>query len=74
MSRPPANPAILDRLPEELAALPFGSPEFKDMNAKIGQEDEDACAPISRAMPSWINLTGHDGGAPLHKVLHRVHD
>lgn len=54
----PADPAILDQLPPELAALPFGSPEFKDMNERLAQADEDACAPVVRGGPTWINLTG----------------
>lgn len=58
MTLTPADPALLDKLPPELRELPFGSPEFKDMNAKLAQEDEDACAPVVRAMPTWINLTG----------------
>src|SRR5690606_35031104 len=58
MTPTPADPSLLDRLPPELQALPFGSPEFKAMNAKLAQEDEDACAPVVRAMPTWINLTG----------------
>jgi radical SAM protein with 4Fe4S-binding SPASM domain len=53
-----ADPALLAQLPEELAALPFGSPEFKETNARIAREDEERCAPVSRAMPTWINLTG----------------
>ncbi len=52
------DPALLAKLPPELLALPFGSPAFKDMNAKLAQEDEDRCAPLVRAMPTWINLTG----------------
>lgn len=58
MTSQPADPALLDQLPPELQALPFGSPEFKAMNAKLAQEDEDACAPVVRGMPTWINLTG----------------
>ncbi|MBK8977506.1 MAG: SPASM domain-containing protein [Planctomycetes bacterium] len=58
MTLTPTDPSLLDRLPPELAALPFGSPEFKAMNARIAQADEDRCAPVSRAMPTWINLTG----------------
>ena len=58
MTLQPKNPAILDELPEELQALPFGSPEFKDANERLAQQDEDACAPIVRGMPTWINLTG----------------
>ncbi len=58
MSAEAAKSSILSKLPEELASLPFGSPEFKDMNAKLAQEDEDNCAPVMRAMPTWINLTG----------------
>jgi MoaA/NifB/PqqE/SkfB family radical SAM enzyme len=50
--------SILEHLPAELAALPFGSPEFKDLNERLGKEDEDACAPTVRGMPSWLNLTG----------------
>ncbi|MHC5065040.1 MAG: hypothetical protein ACYTG5_13825, partial [Planctomycetota bacterium] len=58
MSAQPAKTSILSKLPDELADLPFGSPEFKDLNARLAQEDEDSCAPVSRAMPTWINLTG----------------
>ncbi len=58
MTLTPADPTILDKLPPELAALPFGSPEFKAMNARLAQTDEDRCAPTVRAMPTWINLTG----------------
>jgi MoaA/NifB/PqqE/SkfB family radical SAM enzyme len=49
---------ILHRLPAELADLPFGSPEFKDMNERIGQEDKDRCAEVMRGMPTWVNVTG----------------
>ena len=58
MSLRPKDPSLLERLPPELAALPWGSPEFKELNAKLAQEDEDVCAPVTRAMPVWINLTG----------------
>ncbi|MFO1052456.1 MAG: radical SAM protein [Planctomycetota bacterium] len=58
MSPSPVDPSLLEKLPPELQALPFGSPVFKDMNAKLAQQDEDACAPLARAMPTWINLTG----------------
>lgn len=58
MSLTPADPSILDKLPPELQELPFGSPEFKERNAQLAQQDEDACAPTVRAMPTWINLTG----------------
>ncbi len=49
---------LLRRLPAALADLPIGSPEFKDMNERIAQEDMDRCAEVMRAMPTWINLTG----------------
>ena len=49
---------IRDSLPEELADLPFGSPEFKDANERLAQEDMDQCAEVMRAMPTWVNLTG----------------
>ncbi|MEE2886277.1 MAG: radical SAM protein [Planctomycetota bacterium] len=49
---------LLDSLPEELADLPFGSPEFKDANERLAQEDMDNCAEVMRAMPTWVNLTG----------------
>jgi radical SAM protein with 4Fe4S-binding SPASM domain len=52
------NPNILSRLPEELADLPFGSPEFKDMNERLAREDMDRCAEVMRGMPPWVNLTG----------------
>ena len=52
------DPELLRRLPAELTDLPFGSPEFKDMNERIAQEDMDRCAEVMRAMPTWINLTG----------------
>ncbi|HEB54029.1 MAG TPA: radical SAM protein [bacterium] len=57
MSIAPADPRVLERWPSELASLPFGSPEFKDANQRLADEDEIACAPYSRAMPGWINLT-----------------
>ncbi|MBL9079339.1 MAG: SPASM domain-containing protein [Planctomycetes bacterium] len=53
----PADPRVLESWPPELAALPFGSPEFKAANARLAQEDQDRCAPFARAMPTWINLT-----------------
>ena len=49
---------LLASLPEELAALPFGSPEFKDANERLAQADMDACAEKMSAMPTWVNLTG----------------
>ena len=58
MALQPSDPRILDWLPEELASLPFGSPEFKEANARLAQEDEVALRPIARGMPTWINLTG----------------
>ena len=48
----------LDRLPPELADLPFGSPEFKAVNAELAATAERDCAPTTRAMPTWVNLTG----------------
>jgi MoaA/NifB/PqqE/SkfB family radical SAM enzyme len=54
----PETVSILDALPPELQALPFGSPEFKDANARLAQQDEDQCVPVVRGMPTWINLTG----------------
>lgn len=53
----PADPRVLESWPAELAALPFGSPEFKAANARLAAEDEAACSPFARAMPTWINLT-----------------
>jgi MoaA/NifB/PqqE/SkfB family radical SAM enzyme len=53
----PADPRVLETWPAELASLPFGSPEFKAANARLAAEDEAACAPSVRAMPTWINLT-----------------
>jgi radical SAM protein with 4Fe4S-binding SPASM domain len=47
-----------DWLPEELRDLPFGSPEFKDANARLAQGDSEALATRTRGMPTWINLTG----------------
>jgi MoaA/NifB/PqqE/SkfB family radical SAM enzyme len=58
MTALPRDPTLLERLPPSLQALPFGSPEFKAENARLAQEDEDACASVARAMPTWINLTG----------------
>ncbi len=52
------DPDILAWLPDELRDLPFGSPEFKDANALLNQQDADALATVGRGMPSWINLTG----------------
>ncbi|MFY9342899.1 MAG: SPASM domain-containing protein [Planctomycetota bacterium] len=52
-----ADPRVLESWPPALASLPFGSPEFKAANAKLAAEDEAACAPRARAMPTWINLT-----------------
>lgn len=49
---------LLDSLPEELADLPFGSPEFKDANERLAQADMDSCAEVMQAMPTWVNLTG----------------
>lgn len=57
MSIAPADPRVLERWPEELASLPFGSPEFKDANERLALADQDVCAPYARAMPTWINLT-----------------
>lgn len=57
MSLAPSDPRVLERWPEELRALPFGSAEFKDANERLAAEDEAACAPYARAMPTWINLT-----------------
>lgn len=51
-------PKIEFDLPEELLDLPFGSPEFKDANERIGLSEKDDCATAMRAMPSWLNLTG----------------
>lgn len=53
----PADPRVLESWPAELASLPFGSPEFKAANARLAAEDEAACRPFARAMPTWINLT-----------------
>lgn len=53
----PADPRVLESWPAELAALPFGSPEFKAANARLAAEDEARCSPFARAMPTWINLT-----------------
>lgn len=53
----PADPRVLEAWPPELASLPFGSPEFKAANARLADEDQAACAPFARAMPTWINLT-----------------
>ena len=58
MTQTPTDPRILEWLPEELASLEFGSPAFKDANARIVAEDEAALAPTVRGMPTWINLTG----------------
>ncbi len=52
------DPKILEQLPAELAALPFGSPEFKDKNEELAIEDEANCRPVMKAMPTWVNLTG----------------
>lgn len=41
-----------------MAALPFGSPEFKARNAELAAMAERDCAPTTRAMPTWVNLTG----------------
>lgn len=57
MTIAPADPRVLESWPTELAALPFGSPEFKAANARLAAEDEASCAPFARAMPTWINLT-----------------
>jgi MoaA/NifB/PqqE/SkfB family radical SAM enzyme len=57
MTIAPADPRVLESWPAELAALPFGSPEFKAANERLAAEDEAACAPFARAMPTWINLT-----------------
>lgn len=57
MTIAPADPRVLEAWPPELAALPFGSPEFKAANQRLALEDEAACAPFARAMPTWINLT-----------------
>ena len=57
MPRAPVDPRVLESWPAELASLPFGSPEFKAANARLAAEDEAACAPFARAMPTWINLT-----------------
>lgn len=53
----PADPRVLESWPPELASLPFGSAAFKAANARLAAEDEAACAPFARAMPTWINLT-----------------
>lgn len=58
MTQSPADPSLLEILPPELQALPFGSPAFKDANERLAQQDENACAPVTRAMPTWLNLTG----------------
>ena len=58
MALQPKDPRILETLPEELRELPFGSPEFKDANARLAAEDAEALAPVARGMPTWINLTG----------------
>ena len=61
MSSPPSSLSaehFKGVLPESLLDLPFGSPEFKDANERIGREDMDRCAEVMRAMPSWVNLTG----------------
>jgi len=50
--------SLLEALPPELAALPFGSPEFKAANAALARGDEEALAPVTRGWPTWINLTG----------------
>jgi radical SAM protein with 4Fe4S-binding SPASM domain len=52
------DPDILAWLPEELRDLPFGSPEFKEANARLAQGDSEALATTTRGMPTWINLTG----------------
>lgn len=52
-----ADERILESWPAELAALPFGSPEFKAANERLALEDEQSLQPVVRAMPSWINLT-----------------
>lgn len=57
MTLVPADPRVLESWPPELASLPFGSAEFKAANATLAQQDEAACAPFARAMPTWINLT-----------------
>lgn len=54
----PSHSDLLRRLPAELADLPFGSPEFKDMNERIALQDMDRCAEVMRAMPTWVNVTG----------------
>lgn len=57
MTIAPTDRRVLEAWPPELASLPFGSPEFKAANARLAAEDESACAPVARAMPTWINLT-----------------
>lgn len=52
-----ADERILESWPAELAALPFGSPEFKAANERLALADEQALQPVARAMPTWINLT-----------------
>lgn len=52
------DPVIPDWLPEELRDLPFGSPEFKDANARLAQGDSEALSKTTRGMPTWVNLTG----------------
>jgi MoaA/NifB/PqqE/SkfB family radical SAM enzyme len=57
MTLAPVDPRVLESWPAELASLPFGSPEFKAANERLAIEDEARCAPLVRAMPTWINLT-----------------
>jgi len=55
---PSPDPDVPDWLPEELRDLPFGSPEFKEANARLAREDSEALSTTTRGMPTWINLTG----------------
>lgn len=48
---------LLASWPSDLASLPFGSPEFKAANRRLGVEDEQALRPVARAMPWWVCLT-----------------
>ncbi|MEQ1633286.1 MAG: radical SAM protein, partial [Planctomycetota bacterium] len=57
MTLTPADPRVLETWPEELASLPFGSPEFKAANERLALQDEEGLLPFARAMPTWINLT-----------------
>jgi MoaA/NifB/PqqE/SkfB family radical SAM enzyme len=57
MTTAPVDSRVLETWPAELASLPFGSAEFKAANARLAAEDQASCAPLARAMPTWINLT-----------------